>query len=56
MVKKSLALVRSQDFQLDFFKKWILFDLPLSIKPDNIYPMIVAGIKEYSINKNDSTS
>jgi malate dehydrogenase (quinone) len=27
------------------FKKWFLPDLPLSIKPDNIYPMIVAGIK-----------
>jgi malate dehydrogenase (quinone) len=26
-------------------------DLPLSIKPDNIYPMIVAGIKNIPLTK-----
>jgi hypothetical protein len=43
MVKESL-LVRSQDFLL-ISKNGSYSDLPLSIKPDNIYPMIVAGIK-----------
>jgi hypothetical protein len=28
-----------------FSKKWFYSDLPLSIKPDNIIPMIAAGIK-----------
>jgi malate dehydrogenase (quinone) len=42
--QKSLAFWSVQDF-LRFLKNGSYSDLPLSIKPDNIYPMIVAGIK-----------
>jgi malate dehydrogenase (quinone) len=34
-----------------FLKNGSYSDLPLSIKPDNIYPMIVAGIKNIPLTK-----
>jgi malate dehydrogenase (quinone) len=51
MVKKSLALSVSRIFNSLILKNGSYSDLPLSIKPDNIYPMIVAGTKNIPLTK-----
>jgi malate dehydrogenase (quinone) len=43
MVRKALLFGPFRIFSIS--KNGSYSDLPLSIKPDNIYPMIVAGIK-----------
>ena len=49
--QKALLFGPFAGFSTRFLKNGSYSDLPLSIKPDNIYPMIVAGIKNIPLTK-----
>ncbi len=49
--KKALLFGPYAGFSTRFLKKGSLLDLPLSIKADNIYPMISAGLKNIPLTK-----
>lgn len=49
--KKSLLFGPYAGFSTNFLKSGSLWDLPLSIRPSNIYPMLAAGLQNLGLTK-----
>lgn len=49
--KKSLLFGPYAGFSTNFLKSGSLWDLPLSIRPSNIYPMVAAGLHNLGLTK-----
>lgn len=49
--KRSLLFGPYAGFKTNFLKQGSLLDLPLSLRPDNLYPMIKAGIDNMDLTK-----
>ncbi len=49
--KRSLLFGPYAGFKTNFLKQGSLLDLPLSLRPDNLYPMVKAGIDNMDLTK-----